>query len=192
MADRPVVPAVILAMLAFAGCSREPAGTAQPASTATPATAAVPATATQPAAVAQPAPATGPATTAFANYRVEVALSPAAQAKLAKAKETIVIAADYYGTPTAAAAGQANEVGQLDLGKAEHELAQAGAADFDANGFMAERLGLVEGAPEVNINVWSGRHSSPDNLLDCEFFQDTLAVAAQAPIQLHCKLIGEP
>ena len=192
MAHRSILTAAILALLALAGCNRETDGAAQSPSTAASATATAPATATQPAAVAQTAPATGPATTAFANYRVEVSLSPAAQSKLAKDKETIIIAADYYGTPTAAAADQANEVGQLDLGKAEHELAQAGAVDFDANGFMSDRLGLVEGAPEVNINVWSGRHSSPDNLLDCEFFQDALAVAAKAPIRLHCKLIGEP
>ncbi len=41
------------------------------------------------------------------------------------------------------------------------------------------------------VNVFSGRHSSPDNLLDCDFFQDKITVAARAPIPIHCKLIGE-
>ena len=41
------------------------------------------------------------------------------------------------------------------------------------------------------INVFSGRHSSPDNLLDCGLFQDKIAVAARGPIQIRCKLIGE-
>ena len=184
MVTRSIPSFAILALLTLAGCAREPVGdAAQTGAVTEPAPAAVPA--------AQPEPAARPQS-AFENYRVEVTLSPAAQAKLAKDKETIIIAADYFGTPTAAATKQADEVGQIDLGKAQHELAQAGAADFDPTGFQGDRLGLIEDAPQVNINVWSGRHSSSDNLLDCEFFQDTLAVAAaKSPIKLHCKLIGE-
>ena len=186
MAQRTVGVVSILVLLALVGCAREPTGATQGVG------AAAPASAPQPATTAQAAPAATPSPAAFANYRVEVSLSPAAQAKLAKHKETIIIAADYYGTPTEAAADQADEVGQLDLGKAQHELAQAGGVDFDQTGFLGDRLGLIKDAPAVNINVWSGRHSSPDNLLDCDFFQDALSVAAQAPIRLNCKLIGEP
>ena len=47
-------------------------------------------------------------------------------------------------------------------------------------------------APRLNLNVWSGRRSSQDNLLDCGTFEDTLAVASRAPVRLSCRLIGEP
>jgi hypothetical protein len=44
----------------------------------------------------------------------------------------------------------------------------------------------------VNVNVYSARRSGPDNILDCAFFQDTVAVARQRSVKLACKLIGEP
>ncbi len=74
----------------------------------------------------------------------------------------------------------------------QRELTGAGSADFDGTGFLSDRLDLLQGQPQVNINVYSGRKSSPDNLLDCDTFQDTLSVAAEVPIALHCKLITEP
>ena len=44
----------------------------------------------------------------------------------------------------------------------------------------------------VNVNVYSARRSGPDNILDCDFFDDALTLAQQASLTLHCKLIGEP
>jgi hypothetical protein len=44
----------------------------------------------------------------------------------------------------------------------------------------------------VNVNIYSARRSGPDNILDCDFFDDSLTVAQQAPLTLHCRLIGEP
>lgn len=194
MIGRSIFLVTVLAVLALVGCARDPAEAAQPGATdaSDPAAVAQSGAASASAARQQPASEAMPAQAAFEGFRVEVTLSPAAREKLAKDKETIIVSADYFGTPVAAAVDQADQVGQLDLGKAQRELAQAGGVDFDQTGFLGARLNLVEGPPQVNINVYSGRHSSPDNLLDCDFFQDALSVAAKAPIRLSCKLIGEP
>ena len=53
------------------------------------------------------------------------------------------------------------------------------------------RIGWLAALPQVNVNVFSSRRSGPDNLLDCDFFQGTVAAARRAPIRLACKLIGE-
>lgn len=171
----PRLAAALLVVLCagIAGCGRDTTAPAAPM-----------AAGAEPQASAEPG--------SFSGYRVDVTLSPAAQAKLLEGAETIIVGADYFGTPVPAAVDLADEVGQLDLGRAQRELEGAGSASFDGTGFRTDRLSQIEGEPQVNINVYSGRKSSPDNLLSCEFFQDALDVAAKAPIALHCTLIDEP
>lgn len=133
------------------------------------------------------------APTAAPRWEVSVTLSPAAAKKLAAGKEEIVLSAAYYGEPTKAAAKKADEIGQIDLGQEELRLGSAGGrVVFVGKGFKADRLGWVVGREaRVNLNVYSARKSSPDNLLDCELFEDTMAVAQAKPVAIACKLIGE-
>jgi hypothetical protein len=44
---------------------------------------------------------------------------------------------------------------------------------------------------DVNINVFTARRSSPDNLIDCDFYQDAVAKVQAKPLAISCKLIGE-
>lgn len=152
----------------------------------------------QPAPVATEAPAATPTTSAAADnaFAVAVGLSPAAQQRLAATRETLIVAADYFGFPSAAAQAQrvpGSENPWLTLHRAQVELPGAGTARFPAVVLDPAQLAWTDrpDAPQVNINVYSGRKSSPDNLLDCAMFQDTLAVAARAPIRIDCKLIDE-
>ena len=77
------------------------------------------------------------------------------------------------------------------MGRVQAEIPTAGTATFDGSALQQDKLGLIQGEPQVNINVYSGRKSSPDNLLDCGMFQDSVVVAAKAPIRVDCKLIAE-
>ncbi len=124
---------------------------------------------------------------------MEVSLSPKAKARLARLHETITVSASYYGDPAAGAMKHADEVGQIDLGRARVEIPGAGGrAVIPGASVRRPRLAwLATTAPEVNVNVFSSRRSGPDNLLDCAFFQDTVTVARKAPVKLACKLIGE-
>lgn len=127
------------------------------------------------------------------RWQVSVTLSPKAAEKLAAGKEAIVLSAAYYGEPTKAAAKKADEIGQIDLGQEELRLGSAGGTVvFVGKGFKADRLGWVVGREaRVNLNVYSARKSSPDNLLDCDLFEDTVAVATAKPVAVACRLIGE-
>ena len=182
--------------LALSACAQPAAPTAVPASPQ-PSSATVqgaPATTlagTTPAATTRSGEAASDPANPFA-FTVEVSLSPAAAKRLATAKETIMVAAFYYGVPKPGLPDSvADEMGQVHLGNQDIELQGAGSAVFDGHVVEHKPLAYVQGDPQVNINVFSGRHSSEDNLLDCDFFEDAVRVAHAAPLKINCKLIRE-
>lgn len=123
---------------------------------------------------------------------VKISLSPAAAKRLASANETLMVSAFYFGNPKSGVPGRAvDEMGQVHLGNQDIELSGAGSADFDGHVVDQSKLGFIDGDPQVNINVYSGRHSSEDNLLNCDFFEDAVQIAVAKPIAIHCGLIGE-
>ncbi|MDH5824554.1 hypothetical protein QFW77_16390 [Luteimonas sp. RD2P54] len=129
------------------------------------------------------------------GFEVEVTLSEAAARALAAGGESVVVSADYFGYPTVAA--QQRELpgtgdGWLSLHERKLELEGAGRVAFAPVNFDAGQLQLIErGQPQLLINVYSGRRSSEDNLLDCGTFQDALAVAVRSGVHIECKLIAE-
>ena len=139
--------------------------------------------------------------TALNAFDVEITLTPAARERLVSQRESLIVSAEYFGYPTARAQQQrvpGSENPWLTLHRRQVELDGGRlngtpVAHFLAVALDAKQLAWTEapGAPQVNLNVYSGRRSSPDNLLDCTMFQDTLAVASRAPIRLACGLIGE-
>jgi hypothetical protein len=133
-----------------------------------------------------------PAWTVGPAFSVTVSLSPKAAARLAHPKETIMISADFYGDSNGKNRKLENDVGEIDLAPSQKdEIPGAGAAQFHGPRYDASKLAYVDAnGLQVLINVFSGRHSSPDNLLDCDLFQDKIALAAKG-IAIHCKLIGE-
>ncbi len=138
------------------------------------------------------ASAAAPAWTVGPAFSVTVSLRPRAAARLAHPKETIMISADFYGDSNGKNRRLENDVGEIDLAPSQKdEIPSAGAAQFHGPKYDASKLAYVDAKGlQVLINVFSGRHSSPDNLLDCDLFQDKIALAARG-IAIHCKLIGE-
>jgi len=178
---------VVAFLTALTACQRE--RTADPTPTPAPAPAA---------SAAATSPSLAPASNAF---NVEVSLSPKARERLLAQRESLIASADYFGYPSAQAQTQhvpGSENPWLTLHRAQVELDGAQldgtpTARFPAVVLDPKLLAWTDApdTPQVNINVYSGRRSSPDNLLDCAMFQDTLAIASRAPIRLACELIGE-
>ncbi|NZA27332.1 hypothetical protein H0E84_13150 [Luteimonas sp. SJ-92] len=142
-----------------------------------------------------PSPAAAPAAGGDNGFEVQVELSDTARRALAAAGESVVVSADYFGYPTVAA--QQRELpgtgeGWLTLHEQKIELEGAGTATFAPVALDPGQLQLVErGRAQLLINVYSGRRSSEDNLLDCGTFQDALAVAVRGGVHIECKLIAE-
>lgn len=109
----------------------------------------------------------------------------------AETKENVIVSASYYGWPADSAASTVNDVGQIDLGREQHDIDGPGNLRFTGSSYVHVLPRMLKGPPEVNINVYSGRRTSPDNLLDCDIFQNTMAVAHSSLIVLHCKLLTE-
>ena len=196
-------------VLALAGCGRAPETSAAATASTAAATAAPPASAATSSAAARPdqepdetsteasletgtKPVQGDAASPYA-FSVDITLSPPAAQQLSRHRETIKLAAFYYGLPKPGLPeGIDNEMGQVFLGETELEIPGAdGRAHFDGKGVQTSRLRYIEGEPQINLNVYSGRRSSEDNLLDCDFFEDAVRVAHAAPLKIHCKLIRE-
>lgn len=127
-------------------------------------------------------------------FDVAVSLSPAARERLAQGHETIIVAVDVFGMAIAHSHHHPDQMGQIDLGSGQRvELGGAGVAHFRPVVYQTDLLNDVQDRKLiVLVNVFSGRHSSPDNLLDCGIFEDDVRIAASAPVQIHCKLIAEP
>lgn len=168
---------VVALALMIAGCNDKPTDAPNPS-----------ASVVKPMSAAAAPPPVG---AALHDFIVDVTLSPAAKKRMSEGGETIVVSASYFGWPLPAAEDKADDVGQIDMGGAEQEFSEPARAAFDDKGFRADRLDLLKGEPQVNVNTYSGRKTSDDNLLACDFFQGSLQVAGSAPITLHCSLIEE-
>jgi hypothetical protein len=126
------------------------------------------------------------------GFTVNVSLSTKAAAALKSRGEGIVVSAMYSGDPIPSKASKADEEGMIDLGNEEVTIPGAnGRAVVTGTKVEAAHIGWVK-APDVLINVYTARKTSPDNLIDCGIFEDTVARAQSTqPLQIACKLIGE-
>lgn len=126
------------------------------------------------------------------GFDITVSLSPKAQAALDAAHEQIALSASYYGDPRPGEEKRANEVGMIDLGM-EDVVMPAGVLAVHVTGksVAPERLRLIRGGPMVNVNVFSARKSSDDNILNCDFIDGEVAALVAKPVHLRCFLISE-
>ncbi|MEZ0471382.1 hypothetical protein [Luteimonas salinilitoris] len=173
MSIRRTMFALALALLPLTGCERGPT----------------------PAADAEAPPAAAPIARGDNGFEVVVTLSETAARALAATGESVIVAADYFGYPTVAAQQRelpGTEDPWLTLHRQQVELEGAGTAEFPSVALDPAQLELVErGRPQLLINVYSGRRSSEDNLLDCGTFQDALSLAVRNGVAIECKLIAE-
>lgn len=127
------------------------------------------------------------------SFDVNITLSAKAAQRLQSAHEGITLWASYYGDPGAAGQRHVDESGQIDLGHEQvRMLGRPGIVHIAGTGLHADRLKWIEGDAQVNVNVYTSRLSSDDNLLDCDFIDGDLATVVKIqPITLHCGLIDE-
>jgi hypothetical protein len=136
-------------------------------------------------------PAQSSGNTTFA-FDVQISLSQKAAARLASQSETIIVSSRYFGDPVPGAEKHTNQIGQIDLGVQRDEVpGRSQTVHVDGAKVFPNRLAWIQGPAMLNVNVYSGRHSSSNNLLECNFFDDKLQNAVREPLKIHCTLIGE-
>jgi hypothetical protein len=123
---------------------------------------------------------------------IELQLSPKAEQKLKTAKETVVVFASYSGVPRDTTLEQYKQWGRITVAEKQIELSEGRTARFDGIKISKKAYdGLVDKDVEVLVNVWSGRHSSPNNLLSVDMVQDAISKVQRQTQVLHGKLIDE-
>lgn len=126
------------------------------------------------------------------GFDLTLTLSEKLLAELTPRGETIIIAAWYYGDPNAAGAPHVDEMEFIQLGDERIEIPPAsGPVRVTGGGIDAAKLGYVEGGVKVNVNIFSGRKSSEDNLISCDFIDGPVAELTAAPTEIACGLITE-
>jgi hypothetical protein len=138
-----------------------------------------------------PKPATPAAT--VPGFTVTVTYSQKATATLAAGKETVIVVGYLYGFPIQGTPKKdVDHVGQIDMGEVKKEVAPGATATFDHVKLNQPMMKWMDSqGPQLLINVYSGRKSSPNNLLDCGIYEGALKAVQGTSIPISCKLIGE-
>lgn len=125
-------------------------------------------------------------------FTVAITLSQKAAARLDAMHEGIIVSASYSGDPAPGAEKRTDEIGRIPLGIENVEApGKAGTVRVTGDQVKRSRLAWVKGPVLLNVNVYSARHSGPDNILACDFFDGNLEDAVRKPVPLHCSLIEE-
>jgi hypothetical protein len=114
-------------------------------------------------------------------------------ATLVAGKETVIVVGYLYGFPIQGTPKQdVDHVGQIDMGEVKKEIAPGTTAKFDSVKLNQPMMKWMDSqGPQLLINVYSGRKSSPDNLLDCGIYEGPLKAVQSQSIPISCKIIGE-
>jgi hypothetical protein len=129
----------------------------------------------------------------FPGFSVSVTLSDKARKTLTDRKETIIVAAYFTGSPKPGTPRKyISDMGEIGLGETDVEIRLGEIAKFGTVNLKKDALNQVDkSGPQILINVFSGRKSSKDNLLDCGIYEDALGPIQGKTVPIACKLIGE-
>lgn len=129
----------------------------------------------------------------IAPVKVQVTLTSQAEAALKSKSEKVSIVATYSGDPKASEPAQkmADPSGMIMLGEAKQTLDGPGTVTFQDDVIDKSRLGYTVGEVQLTLNVTSSKTATPDNLLACGFYWETLAEASKKAVQITCKAMSE-
>lgn len=129
----------------------------------------------------------------FPGFTVDVTLSDKAMKKLVASKETVIAAGYITGNPRKGALKKyVSEMGDIDLGQIQVEFQPGKSGKFGEIKLKPDARAQTDGTdPQIDINVFSGRKSSKDNLIDCGTYEGSLKAIQGKSIPIACKLIGE-
>lgn len=128
---------------------------------------------------------------AAAGMTLEISYSPRAAAEMRRLGEGLMVAAYYHGEARPAYRRRAADDGEILLG--DEQIAVPNGARrvvITGRNFLAARLSWVT-EPTVDVNLFSARRRSRDNLLNCTVVSGTLAEVAGRTHAVRCALIGE-
>lgn len=124
--------------------------------------------------------------------RVTIALqlSPKAEAKLKATNETVIVAAFFSGTPKDTSSQEFLESGEIMVKDQKIELTTSRLATFENLKFAKSTYNaLADKDIRLLVNIYSGRRSSPDNLLNCSIVEGKMSDLRGKRLPISGKLI---
>jgi hypothetical protein len=128
----------------------------------------------------------------YPGFVVNVSFSQKAEKKLFDSKETVIVAGYLTGTPIHPEKHRHGcDMGDgMSLGDLKAEVQPSQEAKFDSIQIPKKLFEETDQkTPDLLINVYSGRKSSKNNLLECGIFEDSLDAIKDGRINISCKLI---
>jgi hypothetical protein len=131
---------------------------------------------------------------ASSQFTVKVELSEAARKKLTDNSETIIVAGYFTGHPRQGTEAQYLDIksGDVILGDVKQEVRPGETAIFKELNLNPDAIARIDSkGPHILINVFSGRRSSKNNLLDCGYYDGDFESVRGREILIRCQLIQE-
>ena len=123
-------------------------------------------------------------------FEIEIILSKKADQKLKAGKETIIVKAFFSGIPKDTTLKEYKEDGEIGIVFPEIELSNTRIAKFQGIRFSRKIYdALADKDISLLINVYSGRRSTSDNLLNCDILSEKISKVKGKRFTLHGKLI---
>lgn len=123
-------------------------------------------------------------------FEVHLVLSNKAKDRIVSTHETIIFRVVVGGTPKKKARVHLEEDGSFFLASSEHEVQYGQPVRFENIKFARKLYDqLADKDFEVTVNIYSGRKSSPDNLIDCDFVFGKISEVANKQFTVKGKLI---
>jgi len=124
------------------------------------------------------------------SFEIEVSLTDDAELKIRELNESIIVYAIFSGIPVDTASEEFIEWEELTIATKKIELTDSRVAYFSGIKLSkAEWNSIKEKNFEVLINVYTGRRTSPNNLITCDLLQDNIDNIKGRRFKLEGKLI---
>ncbi len=124
------------------------------------------------------------------SFEIQVQLSDRAEQKLKAMKESIIVTAYFSGNPKNKKL--ISEDGQFPVASGSVELTVSRVANIQGIKISKANFEqLTDKDIQVLINIYSGRRSTQDNLLDCDILEKQISQIKGQRSILKGKLIGE-
>lgn len=130
-----------------------------------------------------------PAMAQETTVTLHISFDAASATKLQGSGEMIIVSSYFWGDPATGNVLPVNEMGQLYLGAEQATVWPNEQTISIGHSLIGGPIGNVE-TPMVNVNVYSARITSDDNLLDCGIVDGPTDALSKSTQEISCKLIG--
>jgi hypothetical protein len=125
-------------------------------------------------------------------FEIEVVLSEKAKERMDNPKESIIVMVEFTGEPADTIIDRSDDIGPFILRSIEREISKPWALKVE-NIKMSKKIynKLPDKNYQVSAQIWTGRHSSGDNLLTGEMVYGTIDEIKNKKHIINARLIRE-